>query len=142
MRPFAPLAAGLAGLCLVALAPAVNAADVRVSGMGVRKCTEWVEWKAANNGQARATTLEWAQGFIAGHNVYARIGRDNAPSVVADAKILVTLLDSYCEKNPDQRIVAGIIGITQSLGGAKLNLTPKAPAQPNPRPDDKSPRES
>lgn len=142
MRPFAPLAAGLAGLCLVALAPAVNAAEVRVSGIGVRKCAEWSEWKTASNGQARATTLEWAQGFIAGHNVYAQVSSNNAPSVVADTKILVTLLDSFCEKNPDQRIVAGMIGITQSLGGAKPFQKPKAPAQPNPRPDDKSPRES
>ena len=142
MRSLSLITALLGGFCCAALLPAAHAADVRVSGMGIRKCTEWNEWKTANNGEARATTLEWAQGFIGGHNVYARVGRDNAPSVVADAKILVTLLDSYCEKNPEQRIVAGIIGITQSLGGAKLNLAPKAPAQPNPRPDDKTPRES
>lgn len=118
------------------------AADIRLSGLGVRKCGEWTAWKAGNNGEARATALAWAQGFISGHNVYARLGRDNAPSVMADDRILVTLLDSYCEKTPEARIFSGVIEITQSLGGVRLNLAPKAPAETTPKPDAKGPRES
>lgn len=134
---------GLLALGLAVLAPPTEAADVRISGMGVRKCSEWTAWKESNNGEARATTLEWAQGFIAGHNIYARVGTGMAPSVVADTKILVTLLDSYCQKNPNERILNGVTEINQNLGGAKINLTPKAPPRPNmPRPDDKAPRES
>lgn len=129
-------------LVLAVTTPVVTAADVRLSGIGIRKCSEWNAWKDSNNGEARATMLEWAQGFIAGHNIYARIGRDMAPSVVADTKILVTLIDSYCQRNPTQRIVNGIIEINQSLGGAKVDMMPKTTQPTPPRPDDKTARES
>jgi hypothetical protein len=104
------------------------ARDVKVSGMGVRKCAEWQQWKEEKSGEPRAMVLEWTQGFIAGHNVYARSGTEAANSVIADTKILIPLLDSYCQKNPDSRILSGVVEITQSLGGAKINLAPKAPA--------------
>jgi hypothetical protein len=81
--------------------------------------------------------LEWAQGFIAGHNVYARTGTAAASPVVASVSVLIPLLDSYCEKNPEERILSGVIGITTSLGGAKVNVTPKAAPAPNPRPENK-----
>lgn len=114
----------LAALLSAASFPALGK-DVRVSGFGTRKCSEWQEWKAAQNGEARAMAVEWAHGFIAGHNVYARNGNEPANSVVADAKILAALLDNYCQKNPDGRILAGVIDITQSLGGAKISIAPK-----------------
>jgi len=127
-----------------------DARDIRVAGMGIRKCVDWNTWKEGGNGEARAITLEWAQGFIAGHNIYARSGNEAAPSVVADTKVLVTLLDAYCQKNPDERILNGVSEITQNLGGAKVNLAPKVmppassptPMPNNPRPADKAMRES
>lgn len=132
------IAAALIGLPAIA-----QTKDIRMSGIGMRKCSDWNEWKERGNGEARATTVEWAQGFMSGHNLYARVGRDVAPSVVADTKILLPLLDTYCEKNAGQRILNGVIEITQSLGGAKINLTPKSTTpQENPRPDSKGPRES
>ena len=82
-------------------------------------------------------TLEWAQGFIAGHNVYARSGAEAANSIIADAKVLIPLLDSYCQKHPENRILSGVIEITQSLGGAKINVTPKVPPPRNPPPQNK-----
>ncbi len=118
------------------------AADIRLSGMGVRQCTEWLQWKTENMGEARALTLEWAQGFIAGHNVYARVGNQLVNSVVADVKILSPLIDAYCQRNPQARILAAVIEITQSLGGAKVNLTPKAPTAKDPQPDKGRERES
>jgi hypothetical protein len=111
--------------------------DVKLSGMGIRKCSEWQQWKAAGNAESRAMALEWAQGFIAGHNVYARTGTAAASPVVASVSVLIPLLDSYCEKNPEERILSGVIGITTSLGGAKVNVTPKAAPAPNPRPENK-----
>lgn len=111
--------------------------DIRMSGLGIRKCSEWSEWKTQGNGEARATTAEWVQGFFSAHNLYARTN-----SVVADSKVLLPLLDAYCDKNPTQRIFNGAIEITQSLGGAKVNITPKSSTQENPRPDNKGPRES
>lgn len=118
------------------------ARDVKLSGMGIRKCSEWQQWKEAGNGEARATALEWAQGFIAGHNVYARSGTQPASSVVADSKVLIPLIDTYCQKNPESRLFIGVLSIVQSLGGAKVNLTPPptGPAAPmplTPRPDKK-----
>lgn len=118
------------------------AKEIRVSGMGVRKCTEWQKWKETQNGEARAMTLEWAQGFIAGHNVYASSRTQSANSVVADDKVLVPLLDIFCQKNPESRIFSGVIEITKSLGGAKINLTPSAPPRQNPQPDKKGEQES
>jgi hypothetical protein len=111
--------------------------DVKLSGMGIRKCSEWQEWKAAGNTESRAMALEWAQGFIAGHNVYARTGTAAASPVVASVSVLIPLLDSYCQKNPEERVLSGVVEITQSLGGAKINLTPKAAPAPNPRPGSK-----
>lgn len=121
----------LAGIASAMLLPAIAAArDVKLSGMGIRKCSEWQQWKEAGNGEARATALEWAHGFIAGHNVYARSGAQPASSVVADSKVLIPLIDTYCQKNPESRLFLGVISIVQSLGGARVNVTPQPPASP------------
>lgn len=129
-------------LALVLLAVAADGAsaqtrDVKLSGMGIRKCSEWQHWKESRNTEARAMVLEWAQGFISGHNVYARAGTETASPVIANSSVLIPLLDSYCQKNPEDRILSGVIEITQSLGGAKVNLAPKTPPPQNPRPESK-----
>lgn len=111
--------------------------DVKLSGMGIRKCSEWQQWKEASNAESRALALEWTQGFIAGHNVYARTGTAAASPVVASVSVLIPLLDSYCQKNPGERILSGVIEITTSLGGAKVNIAPKAAPAPNPQPENK-----
>jgi hypothetical protein len=126
-------AISLAAFILTLATAVVHARDVKLAGMGVRKCSEWMEWKETRNGEARATALEWAQGFIAGHNIYAR----GASSVVANANVLVPLFDAYCQKHPENRLFLGVIEITHSLGGARINLspgTPPAPAMPQPKP--------
>ena len=115
--------------------------DVRVGGLGIRKCGEWQQWKQQNNGEVRALALEWAAGFIAGHNVYGRNGGEPVNSVVAESAVLATLLDSYCQKNPDNRILSGVMEINQSLGGMKTQVAPKKPAAP-PSGENKTPRES
>lgn len=112
--------------------------DVKLSGMGIRKCSEWQQWKEAGNAESRAMVLEWTQGFIAGHNVYARSSTTAASPVVASVSVLIPLLDAYCQKNPGERILSGVIEITTSLGGAKVNIAPKAAPVPNPRPESKS----
>jgi len=110
----------------------VFARDVKVSGIGIRKCAEWQQWKEDKSGEPRAMALEWTQGFIAGHNVYARNGSQAANSVVADTKVLIPLLDNYCQKNPESRILSGVVEITKSLGGAKINLSPQGqPSAPS-----------
>jgi hypothetical protein len=102
--------------------------------MGIHKCSEWKQWKDAGNAESRAMVLEWTQGFIAGHNVYARTGTTAASPVVATVSVLIPLLDSYCQKNPGEPILSGVIEITTSLGGAKVNVTPKTTPAPNPAP--------
>ena len=111
--------------------------DVKLAGMGIRKCTEWQQWKDARNTESRAMVLEWAQGFIAGHNIYARSGSTTASPVVASVAVLIPLLDAYCLKNLEQRIFAGVVEITQSLGGAKVNVEPKATPPRAPQPEQK-----
>lgn len=127
-------------LALALLAPTLAAAqprEIKLSGMGVRKCSDWLQWKESRNNESRAMALEWAQGFIAGHNVYARSGA--ASPVVANVSVLIPLLDSYCQKNPGERILVGVAEITKGLGGGKVDLTPKAPPTPpsHPRPEQK-----
>lgn len=134
------VSAGLA--CLLATASLAEAREVKVSGVGARKCADWLQWKEAQNGEPRAMALEWAQGFIAGHNVYARTATDINTSIIAETRILVPLLDAYCQKNRESRIFNGVIEIIQSLGGAKINVAPKTPAPQNPAPDTRRERES
>jgi|SRR5687768_3282053 len=131
--------ASVVGALILALAfPATGNAQtpgpgVKISGMGLRKCAEWQEWKESRNGEARAMALEWAQGFIAGHNVYTRHNAEAVTSIVADVKVLIPLMDNFCERNPDSRILSVVIQITQSLGGAKVRVEPRAPAQKSPQ---------
>lgn len=132
-------------LALALLAPTLASAqgqsrEVKLSGMGVRKCSDWLQWKESRNNESRAMALEWAQGFIAGHNVYARSG--NASPVVANVSVLIPLLDSYCQKNPGERILVGVVEITKGLGGSKVDLTPKPSPRGNPQPEQKGKQES
>jgi len=114
---------------LLAAAP-VAAKDAKVSGMGIQRCSTWTGWKIAKSGELRALTLEWSNGFIAGHNIYSAATNDSQSSVVVDAKVLTALLDSFCEKYPEQRILNGVADIVQSLGGAKINVAPKSSSTP------------
>ena len=146
MCKITPASSLLAALLLATsiYAPAASAQnrDVRVGGLGIRKCAEWQQWKQQNNGEVRAMALEWAAGFIAGHNVYGRSGAEPVNSVVAESAVLATLLDSYCQKNPEQRILSGVMEINQSLGGMKTQVAPKKPTSPPPASENKAPRES
>ena len=99
--------------------------------MGVRICSEWMQWKETQNGEARALAVEWAQGFIAGHNVYGA-NSPGANSVVADSKVLLPLMDSYCQRNPETRLLSVVVEITRNLGGRRINITPKGPVLQNP----------
>ena len=144
------VAAVLPALALLLAPPlaalAAESKEVKLSGMGIRKCSEWQHWKETRNNESRAMALEWAQGFISGHNVYARTGGTAASAVVANVTVLIPLLDSYCQKNPGERILAGVVEITKGLGGTKIDLTPKTPTPPlpstPPRPDTKGRQES
>lgn len=133
---------------LALLAPVLDAQaqtpsnrEVKVTGVGTRKCADWQKWKEEGNGELRAMAIEWTQGFIAGHNVYSRSGASNA--VVADAKVLIPLFDNYCGRNPEMRLLNVVMEITQSLGGSKVFIQPKQPPQaPGGAPDRNAPRES
>lgn len=66
------IAPSLSAICLLlALGASVEGAfaqsqEIKVSGMGIRKCAEWQQWKDTGNAESRAMTLEWARGFMAG----------------------------------------------------------------------------
>ena len=127
-----------ASLLLLLLAAAPVAAqqtqrDVRIAGMGARSCADWNGWKEARDAQPRALALEWTQGFIAGHNVYAR-PRPPATTVYADTKVLLPLIDAYCQKNPEMRLISVVIEITRNLGGTSVQIKPRPPGTPPPTP--------
>jgi hypothetical protein len=106
-------------------ASSVHARDIKATGIGVQACSNWNAWKAAKNGELRAMALEWSFGMIAGHNVYSPTTSENPASVVVDSKVLTALLDSFCEKYPEQRLLSAVLDIVQSLGGAKMSAAPK-----------------
>lgn len=122
--------------------PQATTRDIRVGGIGKSRCSDWNGWKESQKGEERATALEWAQGFIAGHNVYARVNNLPPNSVVADNRILVPLLDTYCQQYPNSLLLNGMIEIIANLGGVRINIAPKAPAKPAPAPEKKGPQES
>lgn len=133
----------LLGLLLTAVSSQIPAREIKISGLGTRTCSDWTSWKDDKNGELRAMTLEWAQGFITAHNLYGRSGTAPASSVVANANVLIPLLDSYCQKNPTARILNGMIEITQSLGGVKATIAPKPSGQMlMPKKDGKTEQES
>lgn len=117
-------------LSALAAVPA-QARDIRLTGPGSRPCSEWLDWKTNMKGEPRAMAIAWAQGFISAHNVYARNGAEPASSVVAEATTLATLLDNYCQKTPDARLINGVADIVRSLGGASVNFAPRT-AAPSP----------
>lgn len=115
---------GLAVLAIVSLAAgdALAAKDVKISGAGVRKCSEWNNWKAERNGEARAIAVEWALGFVAGHNVYSR-GDSTQSLVNPNSKTVAALLDTYCQKRPDDRLLFSVLDMVKSLGGTGVDLS-------------------
>lgn len=106
--------------------PAYAAKDVKISGAGVRKCAEWNSWKVEKNGEARVVAVEWTLGFIAGHNVYSR-GDSTQSLVNPNAKTVASLLDTYCQKRPDDRLFFGALDIVRSLGGARVDPSQTRP---------------
>lgn len=145
LRAFTPAFRALFAVLLIAAnceTALAQSKEIKLTGMGIRKCAEWQQWKEARNTESRAMALEWAQGFIAGHNVYARGG--SAGSVVASVSVLIPLLDAYCKGNPDERILAGVVEITRELGGSKVDLAPRSPspAPPPARKDEKGRQDS
>lgn len=124
-----------AGMVLLAavtmlLPPVATAKDVKVSGAGVRKCEEWNTWKNEKNGEARALAVEWSLGFVSGHNVYAR-GDATQSLVNPNAKTVAALLDTYCQKRPDDRLFLGVIDMVRSLGGARVTTPPPTRSRPD-----------
>jgi hypothetical protein len=105
--------------------PALAAKEAKIGGVGARKCTEWNDWKSQKNGEARAVGVEWARGFIAGHNLYQR-AEASASQVSPDATTVATLIDNYCEKLVDQPLFYAVIDMVKRLGGASVNLVPKS----------------
>ena len=61
--------------------------------------------------------IQWAQGFIAGHNIYTNASPPSSNAVPSKPAVLIPLLDSYCEAPPQSPLVAALINITKNLGG-------------------------
>lgn len=131
-----------AAVTLTLLTSATTAArEIDIEGIGIRKCSEWNSWKEEKNGEARAMAIQWAQGFLAGHNVYTSEVKGAPGPVPSKAAVLIPLMDSYCDSLPQTPIVAALINITKNLGGSRMTVLPetqlgpkpKAPLAPTPR---------
>lgn len=130
-------------LALGATGAAVSAdREIKVSGLGVRTCAEWNRWKESRNGEARALMVEWTQGFLAGHNVFARLGWQGAAAVTASSGVILAILDARCQASPDARLLEVVVQLAGGLGGARVELQSKDGLSPGYRspPDDGSAR--
>lgn len=116
--------------------------EIKVSGVGVRKCAEWNRWKESRNGEARALMVDWTQGFLAGHNVFARLGWQGAAAVTASSGVILAMLDARCQASPDARLLEVVVQLAGGLGGARVELQSKDGLSPGYRcpPDDGSAR--
>ncbi len=125
--PLQRLAGALAGIALLA-APAASLAqashDVKISGSGTTRCSEWNAWKAEGNAERRGTAVQWVFGFVAGHNVYSLRGDRSPPSLNPQTSTLETLIDGHCQANPTARLVEAAVATVSGLGGANTNIKP------------------
>lgn len=115
------------GLLAASAAPlAQSSHDVKISGAGTMRCSEWSAWKADGKAEQRATALQWVFGFVAGHNVYSLRGQRSPSSLNPQTSTLETLLDGHCELNPSARLVEAAVAMVTGLGGAGTSIKPPA----------------
>lgn len=113
---------------LAASAPTLAQAshDVKISGMGTARCSEWTAWKTEGNAERRAAALQWVFGFVGGHNVYSLSAHRNPTSLNPQASALETLIDGHCEAHPSSRLVEAAVATITGLGGASTSVKPPA----------------
>lgn len=128
-----PSAAALIGIGLLAAGPLhaqlPPSHDVKISGTGTARCSEWSAWKVDGNAERRNVALQWVSGFLAGHNVYSVRAHRSSPALNPQANAMETLLDGYCEKNPSARLVEAAVEMITGLGGANAGIKPAKPQQ-------------
>lgn len=121
------LTGALAGLALLAASAASLAQashDVKISGSGTTRCSEWNAWKAEGNAERRGTAVQWVFGFVAGHNVYSLRGDRSPQSLNPQTSTLETLIDGHCQANPSARLVEAAVATVSGLGGASTHIKP------------------
>lgn len=133
LRRLALAAAGLGLLAASASALAQSSHDVKISGSGTMRCSEWTAWKAEGKAEQRGAALQWVFGFVAGHNVYSLRGQRSPSSLNPQVSTLETLLDGHCELNPTSRLVEAAVAMVTGLGGASTSIKPPG-AKPRPLP--------
>lgn len=115
------------GLCAASAAPlAQSSHDVKISGSGTLRCSEWNAWKAEGKAEQRSAALQWVFGFVAGHNVYSLRGQRSPSSLNPQVSTLETLIDGHCELNPSSRLVEAAVAMVTGLGGASTSIKPPA----------------
>ena len=77
------------------------------------------DWHAERRGQGQypwQSEVSWFQGFVSGHNAYAKSPETRA--ILADPFDVELWLDTYCQKNPSQHLVHGAIEYIEAHGGS------------------------
>ena len=77
------------------------------------------DWFAERRGQGQyrwESEVSWFQGFVAGHNAYAKSPETRA--ILADPFDVELWLDTYCQKNPTRHVVHGAIAYIEAQGGS------------------------
>jgi hypothetical protein len=82
------------------------------------------DWLAERRGQGKyrwESDVSWFQGFVAGHNVYAK--PPDSRQILADPYDVELWLDTYCQKDPTRHLVHGAVEYIATHGGSNPLLT-------------------
>ena len=112
----------IALLAQVAFAGSLFASDehVYIMGAGKTSCGQYLKYRGEKNRVADALHIEWAKGFINGHDVMAfahpnafQIGKDRFP----DHATILAFSDKYCRDHPLDIFYNAISQLINDLGG-------------------------
>ena len=76
------------------------------------------EWYAARQGRGQypwESLVNWFDGFIAGHNLYAQ--RPTNTMITAEPNDVILWLDTYCQKNPTNSLAQAAAAYIAAHGG-------------------------
>ena len=117
--------ASLLAVCLLAATGAAQAADAdgsfAVKGVGLTKCSDFVQAARDKNTEMIARYVSWLSGFLTASNQHMDETFDLTPW--QNVRTLSGLLAGYCDQNADLRFVAAAARLTNALTKDRL-VTP------------------
>lgn len=91
-------------------------APFEIYGTGTLTCGAWAEARHSHNEAQTDLIHQWVTGWVASYNFYAPLSK--SPTVETPHFDTISLwLDTYCQKNPTQKVAFATIALIDELGG-------------------------